>query len=113
MSGLDSVFGIIGIVGGLYCFYAYYTMKQTGVINKTFMSKDMENQQCKDTKAYIKEAGPVILILGIGALLYGAAELVNLYLYPLGMGQMIAIALFFVLIIWVAFKLNALRKKYF
>jgi len=109
--------GIMGIFiagCGLYCIYACYMMKKTGVINKTIlMSKDMENQQCKDTKAYISEATPKVMALGIGAIASGGADLIDMYVIPLGNGVLVVMALFFAVLVWAGLSLAKLRKKYY
>lgn len=114
MDSLNSIFGFIIVVCGLYCLYACYMMKKTGEINKTIlMSKGMEGQQCKDTKAYIREVVPLVTVLGIGALVYGGADLFNYYVTPLGYINIIIMGLFFVLLVWIGYKLTQLRKKYY
>ena len=114
MDSLNSIFGIIIIVCGLYCIYACITMKKTGEINKTIlMSKGMEGQQCKDTKAYIQEAIPQVMLLGISAIIYGGADMFNYYVFSLGFFNIVIMVIFFAVLIWVGFKLTRLRKKYY
>jgi len=114
MDSLNSIFGIIILACGVYCLYACMTMKKTGEINKTIlMSKGMEGQQCKDTKAYIEEAIPKVFILGISAIVYGGADLINYHMLSLGYFNLVIMALFFIVLIWVGYGLTKLRKKYY
>jgi len=114
MDSFNSIFGIIFLAYGIYCIYACIMMKKTGKINKTIlMSKDLEGQQCKDTAAYIREATPKVLVMGIGAIIYGGTDLINYYLFAVGYLNVIMMALFLAVLVWVGFGLSKLRKKYY
>lgn len=114
MDSFNSMLAILVLACGVYCIYACITMKKTGEINKTILSsKGMEGQQCKDTKAYIQEAIPKVLVLGISAIIYAGLDLINYYLVSLGVVSWIMMGLFFGVLIWVGYSLNKLRKKYY
>ncbi|MGL6202484.1 MAG: hypothetical protein ACRC3H_26520 [Lachnospiraceae bacterium] len=114
MDNFGSMLAILVLACGVYCIYACITMKKTGEINKTILSsKGMEGQQCKDTKAYIQEAIPKVLVLGISAIIYGGLDLINYYLISLGMLSWIMMVVFFGVLVWVAYGLKKLHKKYY
>ena len=111
---MDTIFGAFALGIGIYCLYACVMMKRTGVINKIILlSNDMQNQQCKDTKAYINEVIPKVLILGVGAIIYGSIDLINTHIYSFGKLFFAFMGLFLVLIIWIGVLLMKVRKKYF
>lgn len=114
MGNLDGLFGIVAVACGLYCFYAYYMMKKTGEINTTILlSKDMNVKKCKDKDAYLREAMPMVLVLGIASVFYGAVSLFESYVMTIKYMLPISIVLFGVAIVWFAVVTTKARKKYF
>lgn len=114
---MDSVWGIIGVIVfgcGIYAFYSYVKMKNAGEINvNLLLGKDYENKKCKDKEAYTKKAAPALLIFGVAAVLYGGIDIVHCYVYPIGLADMIAMIVFFVVLVWFGIYTTQLKKKYF
>ena len=69
MDNMNSVWGIIGIIVlicGVYALYAFIKMKTTGEINASLLlGKEYTYKKCKNKDAYVKKAGPALLVFGI------------------------------------------------
>lgn len=111
---MGGLFGVIGIVCGIYIFYAWFQMKQTGEINKTILlPKSVNPKKCKNKDAYIKAVSPKLLILGAAAVFYGAVDLCCGYMtVPVGLFWA-AIIVFLAALIWFAVSISKLNKTYF
>ena len=99
-----SVLDVIFVGAGIYVLYAWVMMKTKGeIITSILMSKDVELRKCKDLEGYKAYIAPRMLVFGIGAILYGAAGLVNTYVTPLpGAVYGAVMALFLAVLIWYA-----------
>lgn len=114
MNNLDGLFGFLAVACGLYCIYAYIMMKKTGEINTTILlSKDINVKKCKDKEAYLKEAMPMVLMLGIVAVFYGAVSLFESYIMTIKYLVPISIVIFGGALVWFAVVTTKARKKYF
>lgn len=114
MSGLDGIFGLIGVGCGCYCLYGYYMLKFKGeIIPSLFLSKDANTKKCKDYKGYCSEAQTPALILGLVVLIYGAVDLYNVYVHDAGglLGGMIVLV--FAALFFFAVRIKKINKKYF
>ncbi|MEF9940721.1 MAG: hypothetical protein RSA90_01840 [Lachnospiraceae bacterium] len=108
------IFGFISMACGIYCIYAYMTMKKTGQINTTILlSKDANPKKCRDTAAYLSEMTPKVLVMGIAAILYGGVDLGDAYGLPVGQFFWIVAGIFMVVLIWFAVSVAKGKKKYF
>ena len=99
-----SILDVIFVGAGIYVLYAWVMMKTKGeIITSILMSKDVELRKCKDLEGYKAYISPKMLILGISALIYGTAGLVNTYVTPLpGVAYGIVMVLFLAVLIWFA-----------
>lgn len=114
MGDISVLISIFVLGCGLYCLYAAYMMKKDGTINKTILlGKDVNVNKCKDKEAYMKAVMPKVIALGIVATLSGAADLINLYVVPIGIVTYIVMAIFIVVLIWYAVATAKAAKKYF
>ncbi len=115
MSGLDGIFGLIGVGCGLYCLYGYYMLRFRGeIVHSLFLPKDMNIKTCKDFKGYSSEAQKPALILGVIVLVYGAVDLYNTYVNRVAAGLLdVMIVLVFAAIVFFSVRMKKINKKYF
>ena len=115
MTDMGSIFGIIGVACGLYIFYAVFRMKTEGIINETILvPKNTDMKKCKDKAAYIREAVPKMIVLGVVVLIYGCVDLYNSYVQPIGNGIFwTVLILLLVAIVWFGLSVSKMNKKYF
>lgn len=117
MDNMDSVWGIIGIIVlacGLYAIYAFIKMKTTGEINASLLlGKEYTYKKCKNKEAYVKKAGPALLVFGIVALVYGIIDVVHCYVYPMGVADTVGMVIFFVVLVAFAVYTTKIKKEYF
>lgn len=115
MSGLDGIFGLIGVGCGLYCLYGYYMLKFKGeIIQSLFLPKNTDMNKCRDFKGYSSEAQIPALILGIIVLIYGAVDLYNTYVQGVAAGLLVAmLILVFAAIIFFSVRIKQINRKYF
>ena len=82
--------------------------------SKCSASEGSEPEKCKDTKAYIKEAAPKVMILGIVVTLWGICDLACT---SLGVDNMAifwgTFVIVMVVLVWFGITTGKLRKKYF
>lgn len=114
---MDSFNGFIAILilaFGLYTLYAYLIMKKTGKISTVLLlGKNQTEKQCKDKAAYLAKAMPVVLVLGIVTTLYGVIDVLNYFVLPIGMIDLIASVVFFAALVWFMVVTVKLKKIYF
>lgn len=114
---MDDMFGAISILilcCGIYCLYAYFKMKKDGHINEVLLlGKNFTENQCKDKDAYMKKAVPAVLIFGIMTTLYGVIDAIHFYVTPIKTIDMVAMAVFFVVLVWFMVTTTKLKNKYF
>ena len=115
MSGLDGIFGLIGVGCGLYCLYGYYMLKFRGeIVESLFLPKNTNMKKCKDFQGYSSKAQVPALLLGIIVLVYGAVDLYNTYVKGVAAGLLIVmIVLVFAGIIFFSVRMKKINKKYF
>lgn len=117
MDNMDSIWGIIGIIVlacGLYAIYAFIKMKTTGEINASLLlGKEYTYKKCKNKEAYVKKAGPALLVFGIVALVYGIIDVVHCYVYPMGVADTVGMVIFFVVLVAFAVYTTKIKKEYF
>lgn len=114
---MDSMFGAISIIilgCGIYSLYAYLQMKKDGHINEVLLlGKNYTERMCKDKEAYMQKAVPAVLILGIVCTIYGAIDAIHFFVTPIKMLDLIAMAVFFVVLVWFMVYTTKLKNKYF
>lgn len=114
MSGLDGIFGIIGVCCGLYCLYGFYMLRfKSEIVQSLFLPKDANVKKCSDLKGYCSEAQIPALVLGIVVLVYGAADLCNTYVREVTGVVAVMIVLVFVSLIFFSLRIKKINKKYF
>ena len=117
MGDMNSVWGFIGVIVfacGIYAVYSYIKMKTGGEINASILlGKDFVYKKCKDKDAYIKKAGPALLIFGFTALAYGVLDIIRCYVYPMQAVDTAAMIVFFIVLVWFAVYTARLRNKYY
>lgn len=89
-------------------------IKKGEVFQSVLLPKEVNLKDCKDIKAYIKEAAPKVLILGIVVTLWGICDLActsfgvdNLTLF------WATFIIVLVVLAWFGITTGKLRKKYF
>lgn len=117
MDNMDSIWGIIGIIVlacGLYAIYAFIKMKTTGEINASLLlGKEYTYKKCKNKEAYVKKAGPALLVFGIVALVYGIIDVIHCYVYPMTVVDTVGMVIFFVVLVVFAVYTTKIKKEYF
>ena len=104
MDNIWSLLDIIFVGAGAYMLYAWFLMtKKDEIKREVLMNKEMDLKKCKDREGYKAYIAPKMLIFGVGALLYGAAGLVNSYVTPLpAMVYNVLMFAFLIDLIWFA-----------
>lgn len=114
MNSFYSVIDIIVLGCGLYCLYSAYKMKTKGDISSTILfSNTADAVKCKDKAGYIAYIFPKMALFGAVTTIYGITGLVNSYVMNLGLGQLIVMAVFFVVLIWFAVETKRAYRKFF
>ena len=113
-SNMDMIFALAGLGSAVYCFYAVIMMKKSGIICRSLLlDKHTDISQCQDTEEYIKKATPLIILLGVGVLIFGVLALASIY-YEVFYWPMIAsIVICFAIVIVYGILISKLRKQYF
>ena len=103
MDSFWSLMDVIFVGAGLYMFYSLYMMKAKGEIKTALLlNKDVNLKKCKDLEGYKNFMMPKMAIFGIGAIVYGAAGLINSYAVPLGIAYTVIMIAFFAVLVWFA-----------
>ncbi|MDR1800465.1 MAG: hypothetical protein LBQ95_01270 [Lachnospiraceae bacterium] len=111
---MDSIFGIIGLICGVYCLYGYYLVQfKKQVPLGILLPKGTDIKSCDDLEGYRKTVSLPLLIFGLLVVAYGATDLIYTYT---GQGKII----FFVflglstvgVVLFVIF-IRKINKKYF
>ena len=114
---MDSVWGFIGImvfICGIYAVYAFVKMKATGEVSETLLlGKEYRYKKCKDKEAYIRKAGPALLIFGIKAVIYGGIDIVHCYIYPMAVVDMVGMVVFLCVLIWFGIYTTKVKNEYY
>ena len=118
MGSLFSFISIIFIGAGFYVINSYHKMKQTGKVNEVLLvGRKYYGIPCKDPRAFIREANPAVLVLGIGCIAYGVIDFVGQFVLPgfflMDVISLIGLIGLLVILIWFTSKLRKLRKIYF
>lgn len=117
MNNMDSIWGFIGVIVfacGVYALYAFIKMKMTGEINATLLlGKDYIYKKCKNKDAFIKKAGPALLVFGIVALVYGAIDVIHCYVYSMEIVDTVGMIVFFIVLVAFAVYTTKLKREYF
>lgn len=117
MDNMDSIWGFIGVIVfacGVYALYAFIKMKMTGEINATLLlGKDHIYKKCKNKDAFIKKAGPALLVFGIVALVYGAIDVIHCYVYSMEIVDTVGMIVFFIVLVAFAVYTTKLKREYF
>lgn len=117
MDNMDSIWGFIGVIVfacGVYALYAFIKMKMTGEINASLLlGKDYIYKKCKNKDAFIKKAGPALLVFGIVALVYGAIDVIHCYVYSMEIVDTVGMIVFFIVLVAFAVYTTKLKREYF
>lgn len=115
MGDIGGIIGLIGLVCGLYVFYALYRMKSDGKIPASvLLPRDTNPEKCKDKKAYIREVTPRMAVLGASAVLYGAVDLYNSYVGEIAQVLFWAVLiLVLAVLVWFGITVKKINQKYY
>ncbi len=113
----NSVFSfmdILVVACGVYVLYLYVEMVKGGKIRENMLlPKGLNVKKCKDINAFIRYIGPKQLILGISALLCGAAGLLQDFTtYVSPPVYLCTLFLFFACAIWYTFVMKKAVKMF-
>ncbi len=113
----NSMWGFVGFIilfCGVYILVSYVNMIKKGEINASILlGRDYAYKKCKDKEAYIKKAGPALLVLGAACLLYGGLDVVHCFVYSMPLADAAGMVIFFIALVWFAFYTGKLRRQYF
>lgn len=114
MNDINLLFGLISVVCGVYCLYAYYLLKFKNEITASLLlPKGVDTKKCKDYRGYCEEVQKPVFMLGIVTLIYGGVDLFCSYV---GEGEMlIACMIAVVLVILMIYSVwtRKINMKYF
>lgn len=113
---MNSIFGIVGLFCGVYTLRSWFLVKHTGDVKKSVLypnSNGPIQKQCKDREGYAKESLPKLLLLAIFASIYGAAELYNALVSPIGTVLIATMLLLGVVLLWVMLSVKKMNERYF
>lgn len=111
---INGIFGIVGLVCGVYCLYAFYLLKFKKEINTTILlPKDARLKKCKDIDGYCREMSAPLLFLGVIVTIYGGVDLYGSYAKDVGIIFIIMFALVWVALFWFFIAVRKCNKKYF
>ncbi len=114
MDSFDLFFGGFAVLSGLYCLYAVYVMKKTGVVNATLLlDRETAKGKCSNPGEFITKATPKLVALGGTIFLYGIFLLVSMAIPELVDFTIVLIVLTFGVLIWYAVGVNKLKKQYY
>lgn len=109
-----SLFGIFMIGCGLYGFYAYFSMKKGGPINKILILGDgFPEEKCKDKEELRAKSLPALLLFAITTTVYGVCDFVHCTVMNLGFIHSIVMMLFFIVLLWFMVYTTKLKKELF
>lgn len=113
----EKMFGFLSIIVigcGVYCFYAFFKMKNGGPINETLLlGQSYEEYKCKDKEAFVKKSLPAVFILAIVSTVYGILDFVHFYVKSMGALDMIGMIVFLATLVWFLVYTRKLKKIYF
>ena len=117
MNNIYASFGFIDIIVicvGVYGFYSWYMLVKKHEIKKTLLlGGSVTPEQCIDIEGFAKYMGTKLLILSADLLIFGAISAYNSYVAEVGLVLWIAMAIFFVVIVWYCFHLRKADGLYF
>lgn len=115
MNSFDTIWGIVGVVCGIYCIAGWYRMLHNGAVcTSVLLPKDVDIRQCKNLEEYKKKAAPKLLVLGLVLFVIGIVDFITTYTDTrTTVGVWIALGILIVVLIWFAVTTAKLRKKYF
>lgn len=114
---MGDIWGFIGImvfICGIYAIYAFFKMKATGEISETLLlGKEYRYKKCRDKDAYIRKAGPALLIFGITAIIYGGIDIIHCFVYPMAVADTVGMVVFLVVLIWFGVYTAKAKNEYY
>lgn len=113
---MNSIFGIVGLFCGIYTLRSWYLVRNTGDVKKSVLYPSSNGpiiKQCKDKEGYKKETLPKLMMLAIFASLYGAAELYNALIAPIGVFLIPTMILLGIVLVWVMISVKKMNDRYF
>ncbi len=114
MESFDLFLGGFALLSGLYCFYAVYVMKKTGIINTTvLLDRETAKRECSNPGEFITKASPKLIVLGSSIVLYGVILLLSTVISGLLNITLVFILVEFAVLIWYAIGVNKLKKQYY
>lgn len=114
MTDLFGIFSVVIFGCGLYGIYAYLEMRRNGHINTVLLlGKGYTEQMCKNKEEYMQRALPAVLIFGVVTTVYGAVDIVNTFLVPIPVVEMVGMGIFLGVLFWFMYYTVKLKNRYF
>ncbi len=108
------IFGVLALIAGMNCFTCYAALVKKGEIKAgILLPKDMEKKNCRDVAGYTREIAYALLQMSVFVTLYGIAEIVNAYIFPIGIFLFVSLVMMGVSVVWFAIRTKKVNKKYF
>ncbi len=108
------IWAVVMIGCGIYGFYAYFSMKKGGPINKVLILGDgFPEEKCKDKEQMREKSLPALLLFSITTTIYGICDLVHWTVQDLGFIHTIVMAIFFIILLWFMVYTSKLKKELF
>jgi len=115
MDAYSILMDVIVIGVGIYFLYLWIRQKKENTIVKwnKLLPTGATAKNCKDVDAYLKEANPFVLLLGICSPIYGGVDLLFTIRKTINLNiTMVFLVIYVVLLFSVSFKLMKISKKY-
>ena len=105
---MNSIFGYLALIGGIYCLYGYYRLKVKQEITSSLINtKDVNLKKCKDYQSYCKALELPLIILSLVLCICGA---VDLYYAYTGQAEMLSMLMGAVVIIALLYYSSSIKK---
>lgn len=109
-----ALLSVMVICFGIYIFYAYFSMKKGGPVNNSLLAgKECSEGKCKNEEAYRARTLPAVLILAIVTTCFGIIDMINYLVQRLGIWHKLALAVFFIVLLWYMVYTSKAKRIYF
>ena len=111
---LDGILGILILLGGVYCLYAFCMLKLKKQVNQTILlPKGTNIRECKDLNGYCKEVQLPLFLLGITTTLHGCVDVYNTMVERVGTLFIATFSAVVVVLIVYTVMIRKINTKYF
>ena len=78
MNSMTSLFTIIQLLAGLYCFYAWFQLRTNSIPERFYLlNKDLPREKCIDQEYYCMYMRPRLLVFAIVLTVFGVFSMID------------------------------------